>query len=102
MLRSKLLYSNYCIASRIPDIVSRGAARLKRQSSQQRGSMGTNMRHVHFKPGLMADREHVAYFGPLMKLEEVTTLFEPVSCWYMLTCAPIKDSDQPAHLCSLI
>lgn len=43
---------------------------MKRQQTQ-RGSMGTNMRHVHFKPGLMADRDHVAYFGPLMRLEEV-------------------------------
>ena len=65
--------------------------------------MGTNMRHVHFKPGLMADREHVAYFGPLMKLEEVTTLFETVSSKrYKLAYGPIEDSDQPAHPCSLI
>ena len=50
-------------------MITRGAPRKKHSS--QRGSMGTNMRHVHFKPGLMADREHVAYFGPLMRLEEV-------------------------------
>ena len=43
---------------------------MKRQASQ-RSSIGASMRHVHFKPGLMADREHIAYFGPLMRLEEI-------------------------------
>ena len=41
-----------------------------RVSLSSRGSLGAS-RHVHFKPGLMTDREHIAYFGPLLKIEEV-------------------------------
>ncbi|KAH3716365.1 hypothetical protein DPMN_059086 [Dreissena polymorpha] len=51
------------------DDYAKGTPRFKKQFSH-RGSMGSS-RHVHFKPGLMTDKEHIAFFGPLMKLDEI-------------------------------
>ncbi|XP_060599368.1 dynein heavy chain domain-containing protein 1-like [Ruditapes philippinarum] len=47
----------------------KGTPRFKKSFSL-RGSIATS-RHVHFKPGLMTDKEHIAYFGQLVKLEEI-------------------------------
>ncbi|XP_052798483.1 dynein heavy chain domain-containing protein 1-like isoform X5 [Mya arenaria] len=54
--------------TKFADDYTKSTPRFKKQFTQ-RGSISS--RHVHFKPGLMTDKEHIAYFGPLIKLEEI-------------------------------
>ncbi|KAL3832089.1 hypothetical protein ACJMK2_023767 [Sinanodonta woodiana] len=75
-----------------PDLGGYGRAghKLRRQSSRTGALGGTMMRKVHFKPGLMADWEHEAYFGPLLKLEEIKgqndSLTDIIFSKFYMTC----------------
>ena len=71
-----------------PMFTDYGKPKLRKYS--QRNSLASN-KHVHFKPLLMTDKEHIAYFGPLMKLDEVGITFKLIGtvmyeAAYMTVC----------------